>query len=186
MKPTEITYPNKIPHLYLDMDGVQADFFQAWAEFENVHHYKHITDHEASIVKLATTGAENVHAFFRDLNPLPGGVVIIKWLSDNNIPYTVLSAPLRIQGEASKQGKREWLDAHNPGTSSDAIFTSAKYKYATEGGQPNVLVDDFGKYLDAWSAHGGIAVKHDDSTTEHTIQELEKIYRPYIDARQES
>jgi hypothetical protein len=42
----------------------------------------------------------------------------------------------------------------------------------------NVLVDDFGKYLDAWSNAGGIAVKHEDTNTAHTIHELEKIYAP--------
>ena len=171
---------NKMPHLYLDMDGVQADFFQAWADYENVHHYKHITDHEASIVKLASAGPEQVYRFFRDLKPLPGGTAIVQWLQKNNIPYTVLSAPIRIEPEASRQGKREWLDMYNPGTSKDAIFTSAKYKYATTDGQPNVLVDDFGKYLDSWTEHGGIAVKHSDETTPNTIQELEKIYGPYL------
>ena len=170
----------RMPHLYLDMDGVQADFFQAWATFENVHHYKHITDHEESIVRLAKTGPESVYEFFRDLKPLEGGNVIVHWLHKNKIPYTVLSAPIRIEPEASKRGKREWLDAHNPGTSKDAIFSSTKYKYATAGGQPNVLVDDFGKYLDAWAEHGGIAVKHADETTQNTIQQLEKIYAPYL------
>jgi len=171
---------NKMPHLYLDMDGVQADFFQAWADFENVHHYKHITDHEESIVRLASAGPEQVYKFFRDLKPLQGGNTIVQWLQKNKIPYTVLSAPIRIEPEASKRGKREWLDAHNSGTSTDAIFTSAKYKYATAGGQPNVLVDDYSKYLDAWTEHGGIAVKHSDETTDHTIEQLEKIYAPYI------
>lgn len=179
MKILEVT-DKKMPHLYLDMDGVQADFFHAWAKFENVHHYKHITDHEDSIVRLASTGPESVYKFFRDLKPLSGGNTIVAWLKKNNIPYTVLSAPIRMEPEASKLGKREWLDAHNPGTSKDAIFTSAKYKYATAGGQPNVLVDDFGKYLDAWAEHGGIAVKHADDTTANTIKQLEKIYSPYI------
>jgi hypothetical protein len=30
----------KMPHLYLDMDGVQADFFGAWAERHIVPTYK--------------------------------------------------------------------------------------------------------------------------------------------------
>ena len=30
----------KMPHLYLDMDGVQADFFGAWAAKNNVGNYK--------------------------------------------------------------------------------------------------------------------------------------------------
>jgi 5'(3')-deoxyribonucleotidase len=170
----------KMPHLYLDMDGVQADFFGRWAEIEKVIHYKHITNPEEAIVRLAKTGPDNVYHFFRDLEPLNGGQQIIAWLNKNKIPFTVLSAPLRMEGQASIKGKKEWLDNHNPGTSGNAIFTSAKYKYATSNGQANVLVDDFGKYLDAWSKAGGIAVKHEDDNTDHTIQMLEKIYRPYL------
>jgi 5'(3')-deoxyribonucleotidase len=170
----------KMPHLYLDMDGVQADFFSRWAEIEKVTHYKDITNPEEAIVRLAKSGPELVYQFFRDLDPLQGGQQILAWLTKNKIPFTVLSAPLRIEGKASINGKKEWLDNHNPGTSNNAIFTSAKYKYATTGGQPNVLVDDFGKYLNAWSNAGGIAVKHEDGNTNHTINELEKIYSPFL------
>lgn len=171
---------NQIPHLYLDMDGVQADFFSKWAQFEKVSNYKDIANPEQAIVRLAQSGPKNVYYFFRDLDPLPGGQVIIHWLHQNKIPFTVLSAPLRMEGQASIKGKREWLDHYNPGTSTNAIFTSAKYKYAVTNGYPNILVDDFGKYLDAWSKAGGIAVKHSDATTNQTIQQLEKIYAPYL------
>jgi len=171
---------NPMPHLYLDMDGVQADFFGRWAEFEKVEHYKHITNPEEAIMRLARSGPENVYHFFRDLKPLSGGQQIITWLRKNKIPFTVLSAPLRMEGQASIKGKKEWLDNYNPGTSGNAIFTSAKYKYATTSRVANVLVDDFGKYLNAWSDKGGIAVKHEDQNTQHTIEQLEKIYGPYL------
>ena len=171
----------KMPHLYLDMDGVQADFFGAWAQKHGVSTYKEIPKREDDIQALATSSAENVYQFFKDLKPLTGGMRIVMWLNDNKIPYTVLSAPLRGPfSSASVKAKKDWLDEFNPGTSGDAIFTAAKYKYATQDGEPNVLVDDFGKYLDAWSGAGGIAVKHEDSSAAHTIQELEKIYAPFI------
>jgi len=168
---------NKRPHLYLDMDGVQADFFDAWANLEGVKSYKEISNPEEAIVRLARSGPEKVYEFFKDLEPLQGGLKIIRWLHQHHIPFTVLSAPLRFEGKASIKGKKEWLDKYNPGTSGNAIFTSAKYKYATDkDGNPNVLVDDYGKYLNAWRDHGGIAIKHEDGNTEHTIRELEKIY----------
>lgn len=172
---------NEMPHLYLDMDGVQADFFGAWADLNGVPHYKHITDPEAAIVQLASTGYKKVYEFFRNLEPLPGGIQIIHWLHRNKIPFTVLSAPLRIEGPASVQGKKDWLDEHNPGASARAIFTSKKYKYAMSNGQPNVLVDDFGKYLTMWSDAGGIAVKHEDENTQATIKALADIYSQYKD-----
>jgi phosphoglycolate phosphatase-like HAD superfamily hydrolase len=174
----------KMPHLYLDMDGVQADFFGAWAKRHGLKHYKEIPHPEDAINELAHSGPEEVYNFFNDLDPLNGGMQIIQWLHNNSIPFTVLSAPLR--GPYSKnsiEAKKDWLDKHNPNTSNNAIFTAAKYKYAKKGDEQNVLVDDFGKYLDAWSNAGGIAVKHEDSNTQHTISELEKIYAPYINAK---
>ena len=171
----------KMPHLYLDMDGVQADFFGAWANRHNLKHYKEIPHPENAINELANSSPEEVYNFFRDLNPLKGGQQIIQWLHNNRIPFTVLSAPLRgPYAKNSVEAKKDWLDEFNHGTRDDAIFTSAKYKYAKNGDEPNVLVDDFGKYLDAWSNAGGIAVKHEDSNTGHTISELEKIYAPYL------
>lgn len=171
---------NQMPHLYLDMDGVQADLFHRVAELENVPHWDDIQDQNEAITRLSLQGSESVYRLFRDLNPLPGGQVIIKWLHDNKIPFTVLSAPLRNEQEASIEGKRDWLDQYNPGTSQNAIFTKKKFKYATINGRPNVLVDDFNYYLHSWAEAGGIAVKHSDASTEHTIKQLQKIYEPYL------
>jgi hypothetical protein len=171
---------NQMPHLYLDMDGVQADLFHRVAELENVPHWDDIQDQNEAITRLSLQGSESVYRLFRDLKPLSGGQVIIKWLHDNKIPFTVLSAPLRNEQEASIQGKRDWLDQYNPGTSQNAIFTKKKFKYATINGKPNVLVDDFNYYLHSWAEAGGIAVKHSDASTEHTIKQLQKIYEPYL------
>lgn len=176
----------KMPHLYLDMDGVQADFFGAWADKHNVSHWKAINNKENEIEQLANSTPEEVYSFFRDLRPLPGGMKIIQWLQDNNIPYTVLSAPLRgPYADTSKQAKKDWLDEFHPGSSSSAIFTSQKQKYAVTDGVANVLVDDFGPYIEKWTNAGGIPVKHEDegevpSAADDTIQMLEKIYVPFL------
>lgn len=170
-----------MPHLYLDMDGVQADFFGHWAKTHGVASYKDIPNAEESMQELANSTPEQVYDFFRKLTPLTGGMRIVMWLKEHSIPYTVLSAPLRgPYSTSSVQAKKDWLDEYNPGTSDSAIFTSKKFNYATDKGIANVLVDDFGRYLDSWSAAGGIAVKHDDAHTAHTINELEKIYKPYL------
>lgn len=170
------------PHLYLDMDGVQADFFGAWAKKLGVDHWKAIDDKEKEINILAHSNPKEVYNFFRNLKPLQGGKKVVAWLNKNNIPYTVLSAQLRgPYGDASIQAKKDWLDEHNPGTSANAIFTQNKHKYAKTNGIANVLVDDYGKYLNAWDAAGGIAIKHEDeyedpNSAESTIKALEKIY----------
>lgn len=176
----------KMPHLYLDMDGVQADFFGAWSKRSGVDHWKAIADKESEIQELANSSSDQVYNFFYELEPLSGGMQVISWLRKNNIPYTVLSAPLRgPYKEASVQAKKDWLDKYHPGSSTNAIFTDQKFKYAMTGGRPNVLVDDFGKYLKAWADAGGIAVKHEDQyednqTGTHTIEKLQKIYAQYL------
>lgn len=186
MRASEFTPLDDIPHLYLDMDGVQADFFGAWSKYHGVSHYKQIKNKEGEIEKLANSSDEDVYNFFRKLKPLSGGMRVVRWLKQNGIPFTVLSAPLHgPHSEASIQAKRDWLDQYNPGTSQNAIFTSEKYRYATRNGKPNVLVDDFGKYLQAWENAGGIAVKHEDEgeysdSATQTIKQLEKIYRPFL------
>lgn len=180
MKIREMTINNPMPHLYLDMDGVQADLFHRVAELENVEHWDDIPDQNEAITRLSLKGPKAVYDLFRNLKPLSGGQVIIKWLHDNKIPFTVLSAPLRNEQQASIDAKKDWLDQYNPGTSQDAIFTKRKFKYATIDGRPNVLVDDFNYYLNSWVEAGGIAVKHSDASTDHTIKQLTKIYEPYL------
>lgn len=169
-----------MPHLYLDMDGVQADLFHAIAKRENVPHWDDIPDQDEAITRLSLKGPEAVYELFRNLDPLPGGMSIIKWLHANKIPFTVLSAPLRNEPEASIRAKKDWLDQYNPGSSQGAKFTKKKFMYAITNGYPNVLVDDFNYYLNSWREAGGIAVKHSDESTDKTIEQLEKIYGPYL------
>lgn len=189
MKITEILkeeVENKMPHLFLDMDGVQADFFGAWSKRSGVDHWKAISNKEAEINELAHSNAKAVYEFFYNLQPLSGGMKVISWLRKNQIPYTVLSAPLRGPfKDASVKAKIDWLNKYHAGSAGNAIFTDQKFKHAMDGGRPNVLVDDFGKYLKAWADAGGIAIKHEDQyedpdTGNHTIEKLEKIYRPYL------
>lgn len=183
MKINEIFEAEKKPHLYLDMDGVQADFFGAWAKKLGVEHWKAIEDKEKEINLLAHSTPEEVYDFFRNLKPLESGKKVVTWLKKNNIPFTILSAQLRgPYGDASIQAKKDWLDQYNPGTSASAIFTQNKHKYAVTNNTKNVLVDDYGKYLNAWSAAGGIAIKHEDeyedpNSADNTIEKLKQIYR---------
>jgi len=167
------------PHLYLDMDGVQADFFSAWARLFGKERYKDIGDkpaREASIQDLSNRGPEFVERFFATLPVLPSFAALLRWLRDHDIEFTVLSAPLRGNEEASIRGKLAWLDRHNPGTSDRAIFTGDKQRYAVTQGQPNVLVDDFKKYVAAWRDAGGIGILHRDNNLKATLDQLAKIY----------
>lgn len=174
------------PHLFLDMDGVQADFFSQWARWHNrkfgqshVERYKDIgskEQREQSIAELSAEGPEFIEQFFATLPTLPGGQRLLAWVKKNRIPFTVLSAPLRGMDAPSIAGKRTWLDQHNPGSSASAIFTGDKARLAQHGGRANVLVDDFKKYVNAWQDAGGIGILYRDSNVDAVIDQLAKIY----------
>jgi len=186
MKLIEMFETTATPHLYLDMDGVQADFFTAWAKWHSakfddpaVNRYKDIGDRErrdASIAELTAEGPQFIEDFFAGLGPLPGGMVLVRWLKDNGIPFTILSAPLRDNHEASIAGKKSWLDQYNPGTSGSAIFTGVKEKYAKVNGQPNILVDDHKKYITRWEEKGGKGILYRDDQVNSVIEQLKQIY----------
>lgn len=174
------------PKLFLDMDGVQADFFTAWARWHNrrfgashVLRYKDIgsrDQREQSIEELNNEGPEFVTEYFATLPPLPGGQKLLRWLRDNHVPFTVLSAPLRGQELASIAGKRAWLTRYNPGAENNAIFTGEKARFATQGGHSNILVDDFKKYINEWESAGGTGILYRDANVNRIIEQLAHIY----------
>ena len=168
------------PTLYLDMDGVLADFFGAWAKdlggtsWADIKHRSE-ADKAASIHRLSQD-ADTVRNFFANLEILPGGERLLAWLKQHQMPFSILSSPLQGRNaDASIEGKRLWLDKHGLADVS-AIFEREKYQYATQpDGTANILVDDYGKNITAWAAAGGHAIKHDDATVQHTLTQLQQL-----------
>jgi len=197
MRIFEVTEPKqRVPTLYLDMDGVQADFFTQWANWwgrktgnPDVKWYKDIGDkaqREISIETMQKEGPEFVYEFFATLPVLSGADELLSYIRENNLPCTILSAPLRSPKEdrtkaitqASIEGKKAWLAQH--GVDFPAIFDGQKDRYAKKGGGPNVLVDDHKKYISAWDAAGGIGILHRWNNVASTIDALNQIYSPFL------
>lgn len=182
MKINDLFKDKKLPHVFLDMDGVQADFAGAVQEYIGVSHEVAKQKTEEEIEKLAHSSPEAVFDFFANLAQLPGGKKITDWLSNNNISYTILSAPLRgPYAEDSVKGKLAWLKKHTPNAVKGAIFKQDKHEHANDGGRPNILIDDYHKKIKAWNDAGGIAIQHEDeykvpNAAERTIKRLEQIF----------
>jgi len=157
------------PQIFLDMDGVLADFFgELWTMYQETNTKEDAWEdlnRELSPAKQnkLVQSIENPIDFFANLDVLEGGQILIDWLRKNNIPFSILSAPMKGNKKSdSIEGKTEWLKRHGLG-SVPATFTADKQDYAMSNGVSNILIDDFGKNITAWKKQGGIGIKYDDA-----------------------
>ena len=162
--------------VYVDMDGVIADFFSALAEFRKVNHWKdkgEITL-DTSIKELQGTN------FFETLPVFP----FAKKLVDLVKSYTggdwyINTSPLRGDHENSEYYKTKWLEKHNFDPK-DIIVTKRKESYAVDKktGIPNILIDDRPKNLERWVARGGVGIRYqaNEDSLDLIKKGLEKAY----------
>ena len=162
--------------VYVDMDGVIADFFSALAEFRKVNHWKdkgEITL-DTSIKELQGTN------FFETLPVFP----FAKKLVDLVKSYTggdwyINTSPLRDDHKNSEYYKTKWLEKHNFDPK-DIIVTKRKEWFAVDKktGIPNILIDDRPKNLERWVARGGVGIRYqaNEDSLDLIKKGLEKAY----------
>ena len=140
--------------LYLDMDGVIADFFNGFAQKFGKDHWKLLQDKEKAIAKLRGTD------FFNTLDVFPTSQKLIDFARSTG-DWGICSSPLTGDRDNSAYWKRVWLTDKGWLPSIDKlIFTGMKEKYATDklDGTPNILVDDKPSNIDRWISKGGIGI----------------------------
>ena len=144
--------------VYVDMDGVIADFFTALAEFRKVNHWKdqgEITL-DTSIKELQGTN------FFETLPVFPFAKKLVNLVkSYTGGDWYINTSPLRDDLENSRKYKTKWLEKHNF-KPNDIIVTKRKESYAVDKktGIPNILIDDRPKNLERWVAKGGVGIRY--------------------------
>jgi len=152
--------------IYLDMDGVIADFFTEFCKVGGgVGHWKEVKDIESTLDSMKNTD------FFYRLKPYPNTyefVDAIKQVSGGD--WGICSSPLRGDRDNSCYWKRLWLEKYGlmPDHISKVIFTANKHRYAVhKWGGKNILLDDKQSNVDKWNAAGGIGIRF--QANEHTI-----------------
>ena len=144
--------------VYLDMDGVLADFFGGLEERFDVKHWKDIPNIEAALDSLKHT------AFFYKLEPFSKTNYLINFVKKLcGTDWGICSSPLRGDEYNSAYHKRRWLEkyGYEPLTQ-NIIFTANKHKYAVSpvDGKPNILVDDKPSNIARWVEAGGIGIPY--------------------------
>ena len=165
---------NSTPEIYVDMDGVLVDFFTEWAKLMKVKTYRDIPKRD---IPKALKKIVNTPNFWEDLPALAGYKELLSTIKKLKGKYKILSSPLANDPNVDP-GKREWV-RRNLGffKPEQVIIDHNKQKYATQSdGTPNLLIDDFGKNVKAWQSAGGIAIKHHTSTTNDTVNAINKVF----------
>ena len=156
--------------LYVDMDGVLADFFGVWTKMMGVEHWKQIKDIEPALQKIRDT-----KDFWINLPMTSNATNLLNAIKQFKGKYNILSAPLPGDPESEPQ-KRAWIQKHlSMFPPTKIIIDPNKAAYAKQAdGTPNALIDDFGENISKWESAGGIGIQHANSSVANTISNLEK------------
>lgn len=164
MKLNELVNITSSTKIYLDMDGVLADFFHEYAKLAGVpadkfgkHDYRSIPPAKADPTLNLMIGTD----FFHRLPKFPTTDSLINLVLRYVKTYAICSSPLRGDHANSERWKRAWIKDNITPQPAEIIITGRKEQYAVNvDGSPNILIDDRGANIAAWRAKGGIGIKY--------------------------
>jgi hypothetical protein len=159
MHAKELIRATKDTKIYLDMDGVLADFFAEYAKLAGVTSgsYRDIPPAKADPTLNLMIGTD----FFARLPMFPTAPSLVQLVLSYVPNYSICSSPLRGDHANSGHWKREWIKKHLSPQPADIIITGQKERHAVNAdGSPNILIDDRGTNIVAWRARGGIGIKY--------------------------
>ncbi len=164
------------PILYVDLDGVLADFFTPFNKMAGVTNWK---DADKGTLQDTLNKIAKTDNFWPSLALLPEANKLLTGIQQIVGEFVVLSKALSGDPKAEKQ-KRAWVQTNLSIKPTDTIImpsTANKGVYAKQSdGTPNVLIDDFGVNIKSWEAAGGTAIKHKDGRAQATLEQLRDIY----------
>ena len=178
----EIT-PNTI--IYVDMDGVLADFFGEWAKLMGVSDWRDIE--KQYDIKDALQKIRDTKDFWINLPMTSNAKSLLMAIREAKGSYKILSSPLPGDPN-SETDKHRWVEKHLGCFPPDEVILShEKYLLAKNSdGTPNVLIDDYGVNIAKWEQHGGIGFRHKDHKFERTARALKKHFHPEDKPKTES
>ena len=182
MKAQELIRATENSKIYLDMDGVLADFFHEYAKLAGVpadkfgkHDYRSIppAKEDPTLDKMIGTD------FFARLPKFPTADSLVQLVLSYVPQYSICSSPLRGDFKNSEHWKREWIKKYLSPQPADIVITGQKEHWAVNpDGSPNILIDDRGENIRRWTARGGIGIKYqaDEDSLDKVAKGLELVY----------
>lgn len=159
MRAEELIRATPNTKIYLDMDGVLADFFAEYAKLAGVTSgsYRDIPPAKADPTLNQMIGTD----FFHRLPKFPTADGLVALALSYTPTYAICSSPLRGDHANSEKWKREWIKDNLSPLPSEIVITGMKEHWAVnKDGSPNILIDDRGENIRKWIARGGIGIKY--------------------------
>ena len=148
------------PTVYLDMDGVLADFFGGVEKMYGVEHWKQLTNDKTKDLKKEVIDRITGTDFFATLPKFDSADQLIAMVKEfTGGTYSINTSPLRGDHENSGKYKRVWIN-NNIERPAEIIVTGRKESYAKDiaSGTPNILIDDRPVNIQRWQAAGGYGI----------------------------
>ena len=148
------------PIVYLDMDGVLADFFGGVEFLYGVEHWKELTNDKTKDLKKQVIDRITGTDFFAVLPKFPTADTLIDMVKKfTGGRFSINTSPLRGDHENSAKYKKVWI-SNNIEQPDEIIVTGRKESYAKNkaSGTPNILIDDRPVNIQKWQAAGGYGI----------------------------
>ena len=148
------------PIVYLDMDGVLADFFGGVEFLYGVEHWKELTNDKTKDLKKQVIDRITGTDFFAVLPKFSTADALIDMVKKfTGGKFSINTSPLRGDHENSAKYKKVWI-SNNIEQPDEIIVTGRKESYAKDkaSGTPNILIDDRPVNIQKWQAAGGYGI----------------------------
>ena len=150
----------KITKIYLDMDGVIADFNKRYKELYKIEPKD--ADTYKTFDKFFTRFIETRE--FATLDLMPDTMELINYLRSLEIPTEILSSTSSERRDAPiREQKIEWLNKHK--IEFNPILVPGKRHKKDYSNANSILIDDTSVNIDQWRREGGIGILHTDAVS---------------------
>ena len=168
---------NGKPVVYLDMDGVIADFFGGVEKLYGVSHWKQLTSDKSKDLRQDVIDRITGTNFFETLPKFPSAdplIAMIKKFTGGK--FSILTSPLRGDHDNSAKWKKVWIN-QNIEQPDETIVSGRKEKYATSKGTANILVDDRPINIQKWQDKGGYGILY--QANKNSLSTIEQALKNY-------
>ena len=148
------------PIVYIDMDGVLADFFGGVEKLYGVQHWKELSSDKTKDLKQEVINRITGTDFFATLPKFDSSGELISMVKDfTGGNFSINTSPLRGDNENSAKYKKLWIQ-NNIDQPDEIVITGRKASYAKDkaSGTPNILIDDRPVNIQRWQGAGGYGI----------------------------